>query len=140
MLVHTLVLCWILAYGKASLYQSRAEVWGNELTGEMGDNLPRDVAQRESYKSNLLRYVFQTDEPKDEELNSDGSSVPFVMSKLYELLADQDTGQEKETTPFDVDFIRGLQDHWGEYDYHNDSLIFGDIALSTLITPIVTVC
>lgn len=97
-----------------STYPNRAEIWGNEVTGE-AEAIVTDQEQ-ERYKQNLLRYVLRTDEPGSAELNNEGENVPFVMDKLYDLLADKDTGREKRTTPFDVDYIRGLQDHWGEYD------------------------
>lgn len=94
-------------------YMNRAERWGNEVMGET-EAIVTDQEQ-ERYKQNLLRYVFRTDTPSSAELNTEGGSLPYVMDKLYDLLADKDTGQERRTTPFDVDFIRGLQDHWGKF-------------------------
>lgn len=95
-----------------STYPNRAERWGNEVMGE-AEAIVTDQEQ-ERYKQNLLQYVFRTNAPSSTELNTEGENVPFVMDKLYDLLADKDTGQEKRTTPFDVDYIRGLQDHWGK--------------------------
>ncbi|XP_067946785.1 protein dbl-1-like [Watersipora subatra] len=93
-------------------FHSRAEAWGVELTGESEEAIVTDT-ERESYKQNLLQYVFRTEAPTSAQLNTDGAAdVPFVMNKIYELLADRDTGREKRSTPFDVDLIRGFQDHW----------------------------
>ena len=101
-----------------STFRNRAEVWGNELTGESDEAIVTDN-ERESYKQNLLQYVFRTEAPTSAQLNREGvaADVPFVMNKLYELLADKDTGREKRSTPFDVDLIRGFEDYWGKYMY-----------------------
>lgn len=109
---HLFLVTFILSPVFANAYRNRAEVWADELTGE-SENIISDQ-NRESYKQNLLQYVFRTHQPTDEQLNVDNRNVPYVMDKLYELLASKDTGQEKDSTPFNVDYIRGLQDHWGK--------------------------
>lgn len=98
---------------KTSAIRNRARDWGNELTGETEEATVGDT-DRELYKSNLLQYVFRTETPTPAQLNTAGGDMPYVMNKLYEILADRDTGREKRS-PFDVDLIRGLQDHWGKH-------------------------
>lgn len=110
------ILYLIFDSAKGNAFRNRAEVWGNELTGESEEAVVTDT-ERELYKQNLLQYVFRTEAPTSAQLNTNGAAadVPFVMNKLYELLADRDTGREKRSTPFDVDLIRGFQDYWGRY-------------------------
>lgn len=94
---------------------SRADRWGLEAIGSMAamDNGEPSQSELEmnTYKQNLLQYVLQTGEPK--EVNS-GESMPFVMDKIYNLLADKTTGRQKRSAPFNVDLIRGLEDHYSE--------------------------
>lgn len=120
----TLALLSLIDGLSAGSYRSRAEIWGSELTGESSESMP-SAQQQEQYKQNLLQYVFRTNQPSSAELNTDSQNVPFVMNQLYELLADRGTGQEKRTTPFDVDYIRGLQDYWGEFMHLNNCTFKG---------------
>lgn len=115
-----LILCITLDTSLCSTYRNRAEVWGNEVTGDSDEAVITASAEQESYKQKLLQYVFRTEAPTTAQLNTDGADVPFVMNKLYELLADKDTGREKRSAPFDVDLIRGFQDYWGMFmdSYH----------------------
>lgn len=101
-----------VAYGASS----RTDRWRSETIGQqnvINDNLNHQTeAELDTYKHNLLQYVLQTNEPR--KVTSD-VKMPYIMNKLYNLLADNTTGREKRSAPFKVDLIRGLEDHYGIY-------------------------
>ena len=92
--------------------------WGDEVTGEGGalsHTSSLDEQNQNEYKRKLLKYVFRTPEPSNELLNLDRSrrDLPYVMSKIYDTVADRQTGTE--LMPLDVDLIRGIPDDVGKY-------------------------
>lgn len=100
--------------------QSRRDQWEAETLGQQGGfgTSGQSAAQINSYKDNLLKYVLRTDVPS--QISSGGhttpTQVPYIMDKLYNLLANKTTGREKRSAPFEVDLIRGLEDHYGKYN------------------------
>lgn len=93
---------------------SRVDRWGQETLGReesLNEEMPQSQAEIRTYKQNLLQYVLQAEEPK-QVLHS--GSMPYVMNKIYDLLADKSTGKQKRSAPFEVDLIRGLEDHHGK--------------------------
>jgi len=106
----------LLLLNRVSARLSKIDKWGNEALGEYDfENMEKSsvsAIEVDVYKRNLLQYVLQTGEPK--ELSTD-VQIPYVMDKLYSLLADKSTGREKRSAPFEVDFIRGLEDHYGKW-------------------------
>lgn len=99
----------------ASASLRKTDKWKIETLGEanaIDSDMPRQSqAEVDTYKKNLLQYVLQTDEPPQVRYES---KVPYIMDKLYNLLADKSTGRERRSAPFEVDLIRGLEDHYGE--------------------------
>lgn len=93
--------------------ETRADRWGMEALGAI-DSIEQSQPSPEvdTYKRNLLQYVLQTMEPQA--LGS-GERMPYVMDKIYNLLADKNTGKQKRSAPFDVDYIRGFEDHYSKY-------------------------
>lgn len=111
LLLGALALLQTVTFTSASLVESwRLEAIGSSAS--MSDGQPsQSQLERDTYKQNLLHYVLQTDEPREVQ---PGASMPFVMDKIYNLLADKTTGRQKRSAPFNVDLIRGLEDHYSE--------------------------
>lgn len=111
--VFTWTLCAVLqSYARGGNINNKSQVWGVESLGEEGSSLPVEV---ETYKQNLLQYVLRTNEPSTGSAGPPGTqTIPYIMDKLYNLLADKSTGKEKRSAPFEVDMIRGLEDHYGK--------------------------
>ena len=92
---------------------NKSQIWGVETLGEEESTLPAEI---ETYKQNLLQYVLRTNEPMmmhQQAGRASSRTIPYIMDKLYNLLADKSTGKEKRSAPFEVDMIRGLEDHYG---------------------------
>ncbi|XP_067936035.1 bone morphogenetic protein 2-like [Watersipora subatra] len=91
----------------------KTDKWKIEALGQIDtldpDAMARSEAEVDVYKKNLLQYVLQADEPRQVSSNY---RVPYIMKKLYGLLADKSTGREKRSAPFEVDLIRGLEDYY----------------------------
>lgn len=115
-LLNVVVLFTILLHSKHLLLVSanRVDRWGQETLGDvesLSEEMPQSDAEIHTYKQNLLQYVLQANEPK-QVLHSAG--IPYVMDKIYDLLTDKSTGKQKRSAPFEVDLIRGLEDHRGK--------------------------
>lgn len=118
------ILCTVASILQSALANpgiSRTERWKYETLGE-GEDIDSDMIQRNQaqvdiYKKNLLQYVLHTNEPR-QVTGSKETQVPYIMDKLYSLLADKSTGREKRSAPFEVDLIRGLEDYYGKSSLH----------------------
>lgn len=115
-LLHTLTTFYlILDITIANPRLNHDQRWGDEVTGE-GDAVSHtsslDEQNQSEYKRRLLKYVFRTPEPSSELLDRSRRDLPYVMSKIYDTVADRETGTE--LMPLDVDLIRGIPDDIGK--------------------------
>jgi len=118
----------LLRRSEAATRHHHQNRWGDEATGEES-NLPAD--QQDTYKQTLLQYVFQTGEPPN---LTDDAEVPYVMDKLYNLVADKASGEQRDSTPFSVDYIHGLEDYYGKSCGFSESL-FSKLNLPKVAKP-----
>lgn len=107
---------------------SHDQRWGNEVTGEGDGNDDAHTLSGHNqmeYKRRLLQYVFKTPEPSSEQLtiNRTTQEIPYVMTKIYDLLAEREYGTEISSV--DVDLIRGIPDDVGELCSNKTVVIVG---------------